>query len=271
MSSVKVRIMLVTPDMARRWLATKNEFNRAKSETAVSLICDDINSGHYYVTNQGIGFDTDDNLLDGQTRLEAVVRSGKAVEMAVFTGLDPAAIDVIDKGRPRRWFHNKQIAAAKSGGALWRNPREVEGHIKAVQLLRDNVIRKYTDPQLDALGTVFRDGLKWWDDEGEGIRFTPLTGALVYAFQTSPASCRALAQSVARPIGLSARSPAYCLQRLYANRNGIDRRSFSMMVLRAVRHHMAGTSVDLLKATESDVVFFGRAYEGLIEEAVSYA
>lgn len=58
-------------------------------------------SGNWRYTGEGIKFGPDGTLLDGQTRLRAIVLSGVTITMPVWRGIDPDAQLVMDSGRPR--------------------------------------------------------------------------------------------------------------------------------------------------------------------------
>ena len=61
---------LVMPEMAREWL-THNTHNRPVSRQTVEQYARDMKAGRWYYTNQGIGFDVNGVMTDGQHRLLA--------------------------------------------------------------------------------------------------------------------------------------------------------------------------------------------------------
>lgn len=112
---IKTRLVTITPEMAERCLA-KNENNRNIRQRHVDRLAEDIKSGNWYVTHQGIAFDEDGKLLDGQHRLLAIVKAGIPVQMMMTTGLKRddvmSAIDVgstRDIGDSLRLKHNDTI------------------------------------------------------------------------------------------------------------------------------------------------------------------
>lgn len=99
--------MEVTPTQASKWLE-KNANNRSLRESTVLAYAADMKDGNWLPTYQGIAFDENGNLLDGQHRLAAVVRSGCTVGMMVTRGLPEAVsgkriktIDAVDRGASR--------------------------------------------------------------------------------------------------------------------------------------------------------------------------
>ena len=106
---VKATFKIVTPSMAAKWLE-RNTKNRRLSLPRVNAIAADIMNNSFVTTHQGIAFDEDGNLLDGQHRLHAIVNSNIPVELLVTTGL-PASKengvllsvqDVIDSNSNKR-------------------------------------------------------------------------------------------------------------------------------------------------------------------------
>lgn len=93
-------IVYVTPEMAKRWLA-KNYRNRPIKERRVQQYARDMATGRWRITGEAIKFDTDDALIDGQNRLNAVIVSGATIPMFVMRGIDPEAQKVMDSGAPR--------------------------------------------------------------------------------------------------------------------------------------------------------------------------
>lgn len=95
-----VTIMQVSPELARTWL-TKNTKNRNIVQSSVDALTQDMRSGNWHFTNQGIGFYKDGTLADGQHRLHAIIKSGVTVTMQVTHGLDDEAVMGIDAHRAR--------------------------------------------------------------------------------------------------------------------------------------------------------------------------
>ena len=63
--------MDITPDMAKKILAHRNKNNRPIRYTHLEKLSEAIEKDEWKVTNQGIAFDADGNLIDGQHRLAA--------------------------------------------------------------------------------------------------------------------------------------------------------------------------------------------------------
>ncbi|QKW51397.1 hypothetical protein [Streptomyces buecherae] len=97
---MRTEVVMVTPELAREWLKV-NALNRPLSRQTVVHLTRAIQRGEWKLTHQGIAFDENGQLVDGQHRLEAVVKAGVAVEMLVAYGVPRAAFTVMDTGRKR--------------------------------------------------------------------------------------------------------------------------------------------------------------------------
>jgi hypothetical protein len=90
----------VTPEIAKQWLVNNN-FNRPLKPRLVDNYVRQILNGNWRRTHQGIAFDAEGVLLDGQHRLLAVINSGQTVTMLVFLNENQAAHESIDGGKVR--------------------------------------------------------------------------------------------------------------------------------------------------------------------------
>ena len=107
---MKTTIKQITPQWAAQILETRNPHNRSLSENFIQKLERDIKAKAWILTHQGIAFDENGDLIDGQHRLEAIRRSGCSVEMMVTTdvpasqranGIMLKTFECIDSGRSR--------------------------------------------------------------------------------------------------------------------------------------------------------------------------
>jgi hypothetical protein len=94
-------LQLVTPEMALEILDSRNGVNRRKRNWWAVALSKAIRRGEWITTHQGIAFDTEGNLLDGQHRLTAIALSNMPVHTFVFRNVDKRAFSVIDVGIKR--------------------------------------------------------------------------------------------------------------------------------------------------------------------------
>jgi len=111
---MNIKIVNITPELADRWLQehwsrlSKKQFTQRNiSKLKVNQYISDMRNGYWRENHQGIAFDKEGNLLDGQHRLIAIKESGLTIPMIVVTGLpvgsnnDVSVMDTIDCGRAR--------------------------------------------------------------------------------------------------------------------------------------------------------------------------
>jgi hypothetical protein len=95
-----IRREVITPEIAKRYLGRNTE-NRDPRRGKILLLARAMVGKHWRRTHQGIAFDRNGRLVDGQHRLKAIEESGIPVEMYVFRGLDVDAYMGIDQGTAR--------------------------------------------------------------------------------------------------------------------------------------------------------------------------
>lgn len=96
-------VMKITPEAASDWLENRNiSHNRNLSDNTAKKYAKVMSEGRWLTTHQGIAFDNDGFLIDGQHRLRAVVLAGCAVEMFVVPGCDSETFAVVDSGSRRQ-------------------------------------------------------------------------------------------------------------------------------------------------------------------------
>lgn len=101
---MQTNLVFITPKLAAQWLGV-NYNNRPLSRAYVEELSRALRAGKFRTTHQGIAFDSQQRLRDGQHRLTAIVETGIGVEMLVSTGLTEAELQAIDDGRKRTAHH----------------------------------------------------------------------------------------------------------------------------------------------------------------------
>jgi hypothetical protein len=94
----------------------KNTKNRKLNKNNVHKYVNDIAQGKWGNNNHGIAFYDDGTLADGQTRLHAVIQSGKTIRALVCFGLDLENSTTIDCGKTRNELAIAQIALEDPDG-----------------------------------------------------------------------------------------------------------------------------------------------------------
>lgn len=126
MATVKKRVetVKVSPTLAGKWLKT-NRDNRPIRDTLVKSMVLDMENDEWDDNGETIKFDQDNNLIDGQHRLLAIIESKKTVEMLVVWGLKRQVQDTIDAGAKRTFADNLHRKGEKNALLLAAIVRKV--------------------------------------------------------------------------------------------------------------------------------------------------
>lgn len=120
--NVEVTGVTMTPEWAAD-LLTRNPKNRNIKQTHMELMARDMKADQFQFNGDVIRIDTDNNLLDGQNRLTACVRSGQPFDTLLVTGLPPEVRATIDSGAKRTFgdrLHMQGVANSSSVSAALR-------------------------------------------------------------------------------------------------------------------------------------------------------
>ena len=91
---MKTEVMTITPAMAEKWLAGTTFKNRNVSITAVNRYANDIQNGQWMLNGESIIIDDNGNVIDGQHRLRAILKSGASIQSVVVRGIDAATFRI---------------------------------------------------------------------------------------------------------------------------------------------------------------------------------
>lgn len=94
-------IIDITPELAKKWLDESEFENRNIKKSNLDKLIRDIQSGKWVFDGSPIRFDRDNNVIDGQHRLTAVIRTGKTIKSLVIRGIVDRAKLTIDTGSNR--------------------------------------------------------------------------------------------------------------------------------------------------------------------------
>jgi hypothetical protein len=114
---VRSKVQTVTPQRAAEYLE-RNTANRPLSKRTVREFAEAMRRGEWRVTHQGIAFDTEGALVDGQHRLAAIIEADLPVETTVFSEVPVGAFDVLDTGKRRKAADVLAIEGEKSAVLL---------------------------------------------------------------------------------------------------------------------------------------------------------
>jgi hypothetical protein len=181
--NLKVEWLLVTPAMAKAWLAEGSPVDRSLSTSAVETMRADMLADRWKVTHQAICFDEKGVRMDGQHRLTAVALSGHAQWFLIVRGIPRANMDVVDCGRLR----TVADAAAVQGIDI---PREQLTAAAAIANAMDKGCDwsnngKQSRPSRLAFMERHQDAIKWTIAHRGSMRRASILGAFARAYYTA--------------------------------------------------------------------------------------
>lgn len=109
-------VEIITPAIAEEYLK-RNTLNRKMSKHRVAYYASQMKAGRWQLNGQAIIFDTEGNLLDGQQRLAAVIKSGCPIQVIVIRGISSTTMGTIDTGKARTAGDVFALRGAKSARA----------------------------------------------------------------------------------------------------------------------------------------------------------
>jgi hypothetical protein len=99
-TNLKVELVLVTPELAENYLRF-NQKNRQLSSSHVTFLSNQIKKGAFLENGEGIIFDNEGVLKDGQHRLKAISINDKSYFIPVIRGVKPQCMATYDTGKNR--------------------------------------------------------------------------------------------------------------------------------------------------------------------------
>jgi hypothetical protein len=130
---IQIEIEEISPSKAAEYLKY-NRSNRHLIENRVLFYQRQMEKGQWKLTGDPIKFNGS-NLIDGQHRLQAIVRSGVTVRMVVVRNLDSDVFDVLDTGRTRQagdvlsaYGYKNVFLLASAGRFLYSFERQIVPH-----------------------------------------------------------------------------------------------------------------------------------------------
>jgi hypothetical protein len=113
-----VRLLNVNPKLAQTWLDSVNTRNRSINPRRVDEHARAMVAGTWVISNDAITFDNEGQLINGQHRLSAIVKSKTSQVFVVIEGAEPEDQNIMDAGMPRRAGQQLHIAGWKNGSTV---------------------------------------------------------------------------------------------------------------------------------------------------------
>lgn len=267
---MKTTVEKITPELAAEYLKSINPNNQRKFTVSKSEhYARQMRAGHWYPTHQAIGFDTNGNLIDGQHRLNAVVKTGVTLTFNVTrdivakmaNGSVHHAIDYIDIGYNRTVGEQLSLRYKASNGA------QSQGICRSI-LMWATDLRKITVPVAIEIIHVY-PAIKFLGVKRERNLNCAVSGALAVCLKSYPEIRDTFVASLISGADLKANSPVLKLRELLIFAKGTGGSGYTTQAfnwtLNAVHSFLTGSPVSRIKRGNAGVEFFKNAQRHLIK------
>jgi hypothetical protein len=250
--------IVVTPEIARAWLAARNKINRPISERHVEQFVWILKNDRWLFSNFGPSFNRAGELLDAQHRLTAVVRSGISARMWVTFNVEASYHDAIDTCVLPRRAHE----------VLSLSPREVAICNALIEIECGSASHGSTDKVAEEYAQ-HRHGVQWAARAfpfKRGITAS-LMAAHAFAYPVAQREVAAFAKQFLSHTGESDDAPAAVLHRYLerSSRVRLKGRDVAFAVLRCLEMHCKGRPIGRISINDAALKYFGdrRAAKGM--------
>lgn len=245
---ISFQIVDVTPALAAEWLTRNFENNRTINASAVARFAEDMKSGAWRLTHQGLAFDEIGRLVDGQHRLRAVLVANVSARMVVSYYLAASPLEKIDRGTARSIGAVLEVSGAFPRG----HGKAVAAAINAIAcLVSGSTAKKVTVEKMREAYEAHRAGVDFASPLLRCGKITaPFAAAIAYAYPICPQRIESMAAQVINNDGLSMHSGAWHLRRLMdlADSQARDQRlEASRAAVKCAMLHVQDREVKLFK------------------------
>lgn len=264
---MKSKIESITPEKATEYLK-RNKTNRPIRQAVVETYALDMRKGHWLQNHQGIAFDTDGNLIDGQHRLEAIRMSGVTVIIMVTWGVPPHSkngmtiftMDTVDRGKQRTIGDQLCLRHGCKSGALVAATLQVIG-----QIASNGNFCKLTVPAATAILELYRKEVEFVTQGRSyavGMRSSVVIGSIAFALKSDREKIQEFYKLLVSGEGLFKTGPTCPI---YTLRKHLERNNFAghtqrwqmvCSVLNSAKHYVEGTALTFMKHTTLGVEYF---------------
>lgn len=161
-SEVSLPIVEITPELAAQWLE-RNTRNRSIRQHKVEAYAAAMQRGEWRESRDPIEFDLSGNLINGQHRLSAIIKSGLTIRNPVRTDVPIADMAVIDTGLSRKasdllqltgHSNSTGLAATAKTWYLWHTTPSLTMLRAGSKVVNNELILRIVEDQPDMIHSV---------------------------------------------------------------------------------------------------------------------
>lgn len=99
--NVNVSVELITPSLAAEYISNNYDYNRKVAEPKVNDLSTEMNMGRFYLGDSAICFNEEGALINGQHRLNALIKSDTTQVFIVARNMPEVSLKIMDIGAKR--------------------------------------------------------------------------------------------------------------------------------------------------------------------------
>lgn len=247
-------IKTFTPDLASQALQ-KNNCNRALSKATVERYAIAMSNGEWVLNGEPIIFDSNGNLVSGQHRLSACIKSGVDLNTYVVTGVDPETRVTVDTGKTRTLGDVFSIDSRKNTTALAAAVRA----IALINGMTDKWNRISHTKGKEIL--LSHPTIEFWVDEfcrarnARSICSSSLAAVLCLAAERHGTQiCLSFINQLNDGVGLQPGDPALVLRNRLQTRRGVSfsQEALTAFYIKAINAHIKNRPLGLLRISAEE-------------------
>jgi hypothetical protein len=249
-TGMHTKMVLVTPEIAASWL-THNIVNRPMNPRSVEALAWDMRRGKWTLTHQGIAFNTDGLLVDGQHRLRAIVAANQSVPLLVTFNVECSFEAPIDTGVMRKVHH-----------VLGMSHRTV-AVCNALSLLESGSVVRSTSTRVGEIHARHERGVTWAVTMFPTMRgmTSNVLAAHAFAFPVAPDLVETFAAKLISGANIEPTSPVLLLRRHIERIEGFTtkvRAELGLVTLRALQAHAQKEPIGKLYPNDLGLLYFAQ-------------
>jgi len=126
---MKTEVREVSPLVAEKMLE-KNYNNRNVTKSNVTFLSKQMEDGKWLFDGQPIRFDSFGRLLDGQHRLNAIIKSGTTQKFLIVSGIESESFKVMDTGKNRSSGDALSVLGVSYANSISAGAKKIIKHYK---------------------------------------------------------------------------------------------------------------------------------------------
>jgi len=259
---MKTEIKTITPSTAKEMLK-RNNGNRNLSMAHVNFLTKEMLSGNWQFDGQPIRFTEGGTLLDGQHRLNAVIKSEIAQDFLIIRGIEKDAFKVMDTGKRR-----------SSGDALSAlgvaQPNNIAAAARMIIILERGFSSQNTNTQNKPSNTdvlefynrhpeiavLVNEGGRLYVDFGKVLPISTITAFKYLMNKRSVTHSDEFWQKLCTGIGLEKGSAIAALRAKLIqdkiSKASISSKEKNALIIKAWNHYRKGTKIKYLKLQKDE-------------------